>query len=358
MAQGMSPAGDPALHEFRVPQIIHPLHNSIPRELESRFDPVYSPLKNFEKNPARYTISYGRAAGPDIYRITEQKCPVQGGEITIRIFEPAPKEDGNGQIMKRAAYVNFHGGGWVFGGLSTDHDFCKTLVHGLEGHLVAFDVDYRLAPENKYPVPLDDCWTAFNWIRDHKATELNLDPSRFAVGGASAGGHLAAVTAHLCRDAGIPLRLQVLTVPVCDIHSSFTPEGVFDPKLTPYESYREMEYAPALPAARMAYFHRHFLGVPRPAPSNDDWKISPMRAPNFHGLAPALVSTAELDPLRDEGEAYAAKMEAAGVRVMMKRYPGVPHLIASLDGILEGGRQYNIAVIAALQEEMVEMEDL
>lgn len=99
--------------------------------------------------------------------------------------------------------------------------------------------------------------------------EFNLDPDRFAVGGASAGGHLAAVLAHLCRDAGIPLRLQILTVPVCDMHSTFTPEGVFDRKNCPYDSYREMEFAPVLPAARMAYFHRHFLGMPRPALSED-----------------------------------------------------------------------------------------
>lgn len=193
-------------------------------------------------------------------------------------------------MKKRAAYINFHGGGWVFGGLNVDHDFCKRIVHELDGELVAFDVDYRLAPENRYPTPVNDCWAAFNWvrstriahttsrqtdsstpvqIRSEKAAELSLDLDRFAVGGSSAGGHLAAVIALLCRDVNIPLRLQILTVPVCDLHRVFTPEGIFDRENCPYESYREMEFAPALPAARMAYFHRHFLGVPRPAPSQD-----------------------------------------------------------------------------------------
>lgn len=102
-----------------------------------------------------------------------------------------------------------------------------------------------------------------------KASEYNLDTDRMAVGGASAGGHLSAVIAHLCRDADVPLRLQILTVPVCDLHNVFTPAGEFDRKNCPYDSYREMEFTPALPMARMAYFHRQFLGVPRPSRSDD-----------------------------------------------------------------------------------------
>ncbi|KAJ6015250.1 esterase [Penicillium herquei] len=358
---------NPALHKPQFTEIQQPLHNSIPPELVDRYDPVYVehynknnagrlhthevPIEEFRKNPGRFLVAYGRAQGPDVYRITEQKCPVKGGEIFIRIFEPHPKLDEQGKQKKRAAYINFHGGGWVFGNLSTDHDFCKTLVDGLAGDLIAFDVDYRLAPENPFPIPVEDCWAAFNWIRNEKAAEFNLDTGRFAVGGASAGGHLAAVVAHLCRNEGIPLGLQVLIVPVCDMHH-FTPEGDFERDNCPYESYREMEFAPALPMARMAYFHRHFLGVPRPPPSDKDWKISPILASSFEGLAPALVSTAELDPLRDEGEAYAAKLKAAGVPVELKRFPGAPHTFHALDGILKVGQQGNAAVIAALKREV------
>ena len=175
-----SSLGDPDLHNFRAPDIIQPLHNSIPPELVPRYDPIYVsyynsfnagrlhthevPIEEFRKNPARYTISYGHSPGPDVFRITEQKCHVKGGEITIRVFEPAPKLDSQGQPKKRAAYINFHGGGWVFGGLGVDHDFCKRIVHRLDGDLVAFDVDYRLAPEHPYPIPLEDCWAAFNWV--------------------------------------------------------------------------------------------------------------------------------------------------------------------------------------------------
>lgn len=174
------PAGDKALHALRPTEISQPLHNSIPPELLPRFDPVYVeyynkynlgrlhthevPIEEFRKNPAKYTIAYGRATGPDVYRITEQKCPVKGGEIAVRIFEPAPITDDQGRPKKRAAYINFHGGGWVFGGLNNDHGFCKRVVHDLEGELVAFDVDYRLAPEHKFPIPVDDCWAALNWV--------------------------------------------------------------------------------------------------------------------------------------------------------------------------------------------------
>ncbi|KAE8372252.1 esterase [Aspergillus bertholletiae] len=361
-------AGDPNLHSLSPPTIIQPLHNSIPPNLLPRFDPVYVdhynkynagrlhthevPIEEFRKNPARYVTSYGRAPGPEIYRITEQKCPVQGGEIRVRIFEPKQSADEQGRPKQRAAYINFHGGGWVFGDLSSDHEFCKRVVHGLDGNLVAFDVDYRLAPEYRYPTAIEDCWAVFNWIRLQKAEEFNIDPDRMAVGGISAGGHLSAVLAHLCRDANIPLRLQILTVPACDLHNVFTPEGLFDRENCPYESYREMEFTPALPTARMAYFHKHFLGVPRPVRSEEDWKISPMLASSFSGLAPALVFTAEMDTLRDEGEAYAEKLKAAGCRVEAMRMPGVPHIFAHLDGILEAGKLYNKKVIMALEKEL------
>ncbi|THC92117.1 hypothetical protein EYZ11_008412 [Aspergillus tanneri] len=137
------------------------------------------------------------------------------------------------------------------------------------------------------------------------------------------------------------------------MHNVFTPNGDFDWDNCPYESYREMEFTAALPTAWMAYFHKQFLGVPRPAPSLEDWKISPMLAHNFSNLAPAFVFTAELDPLRDEGEVYAAKLKAAGCRVDLMRMEGVTHTFSGLDGILDVGKTYNKKVIEAMKKELI-----
>ncbi|OMP83722.1 AB hydrolase superfamily protein [Diplodia seriata] len=260
-----------------------PMLNAIPAHLVDRFDPAFVqqhnkyqlgrlhthqiPIEWVRANPAKYAISYGRAHFPTTrVKISEQKCPVKDGEITIRIFEPV---DGK---PKKPAYMNFHGGGWVFGGgLAKDHEFCKRLVHNLG--CVAFDVDYRLAPEYPHPTQLEDCWDAFRWMRA-KADEFGLDLEKLAVGGASAGGHLAAV----------------------------------------------------------------------------DWEVSPIKNPDLSNLAPALIVTAEMDPLRDEGEAYGRKMNEAGSKADIWRIPGVPHTVVHLDGILEGAQQFNAKAIKALSE--------
>lgn len=158
--------------------ITQPLLNSIPYHLLHHYDPafiekynLYSagrlathqvPIKLYRSNPSAYNIQYGRQIvdqGDTI--ITEEQCPVsnKSSSITVRIFQPGPSWD---EREARGVYVNFHGGGWFSGGLDTDFDFCKRLVHELG--IVVFDVDYRLSPEWKFPVPIEDCWEAFNWV--------------------------------------------------------------------------------------------------------------------------------------------------------------------------------------------------
>lgn len=185
-------------------------------------------------------------------------------------------------------------------------------------------------------------------IRDHKEKEFNLDLSRVAVGGCSAGGHLSAVIALMCREASIPLAFQLLSVPVCDMHV-FGRTGELRPD-QPYASYREMEFTQPLPAARMSYFHKAFLGNPRPEELDHDWRVSPMLAKSFAGLAPALVITAEMDPLRDEGEEYGRRLIEAGSKAQVVRIKGAPHTIMQLDALLEGGKEYNRIVVKALRE--------
>jgi acetyl esterase/lipase len=167
------------------------------------------------------------------------------------------------------------------------------------------------------------------------------------VGGCSAGGQLSAVVAHKCRDAEIPLAFQLLGVPVCDL-SIFTDVGELRPD-QPYDSYRELFNTQPLSSERMSYFHNAFLGCPRPKDLEEDWRVSPMLAKNFSGLAPALVVTAELDLLKDEGEEYARKMNAAGSKAEHHRIKGACHLIMQLDDIL-GGKEYNQVVIKALRK--------
>ncbi|EXJ85986.1 hypothetical protein A1O1_06355 [Capronia coronata CBS 617.96] len=338
-----------------------PLLNSIPAQLVPDFDPTYVeyynkynagrlathqvPIESYRADPFKYTIAYGRELVPnDGVKMTDQRCPVDGGEITVRVYER--EGSSSASAPRKPVYINYHGGGWVFGGLPTDHDFCKRIVRALD--CVVFDVDYRLAPEYKYPIPVEDCVAAFHWIRDQKVDEFNLDLSRIAIGGCSAGGHLSAVVAHVCRDAGIPLALQILSVPVTDLHV-FSRDGPIRPD-QPYPSYNDLADTQPLPRERMEYFHKAFLGTPRPDHLENDWKVSPILAPNFAGLAPALVITAEMDVLRDEGEAYGAKMKEAGCEVDIVRFKRAPHTFMLLDAILDSGKQYNEVTLAALKK--------
>lgn len=152
----------------------------------------------------------------------------------------------------------------------------------------------------------------------------------------------------MCRDNGIPLAFQMLGVPVCDL-SIFTPTGQLRPD-QPYDSYRELYHTQPLSAERMSYFHNHFLGIPRAKELDDDFRVSPILAKNFKGLAPALIITGEMDLLKDEGEAYGKKMNEGGSKAEVYMIKGACHLIAQLDDICEGGKEYNRVVLRALRE--------
>jgi acetyl esterase len=258
-----------------------------------------------ESTPAQARESMrSRTAGlgpfEDVAAMADHRVPVAGGEITVRVYSPA----GGGP---RPALVFYHGGGWVIGDLYTHDGICRSLANAA-GCVVA-SVDYRLAPEFKYPVASEDSYAALRWVVDN-AGRLGVDARRVAVGGDSAGGHLSAVVALMARERGGPaLVQQVLIYPVTN-HAFDTP------------SYRENATGYVLTRDGMRWFWNHYLA--RPEQGKEPY-ASPLLAPSLAGLPSALVLTAECDPLRDEGEAYAARLRDAGVPVTLTRYPGMFH---------------------------------
>jgi acetyl esterase len=216
--------------------------------------------------------------------------------------------------------VYFHGGGWVIGSIETHDALCRELT--MEAGVVVVSVEYRLAPEHKFPAAADDAYAAVRWVAQH-AAELGIDPARIGVGGDSAGGNLAAVVALQARDlGGPPLALQLLIYPItCD--DLGTP------------SYVENAEGYMLTRADMAWFWSQYLSDPA---QGDDPRVSPLRAGDLSGLPPAFILTAEYDPLRDEAEAYAARLEQAGVPVRMRRYDGMIHGFLRRLTLLDQGR--------------------
>jgi acetyl esterase len=240
--------------------------------------------------------------------------PSPAGTIPVRLYHPAGK-------APLPVFVYFHGGGWVIGDIESSDGLCRALCNAV--HCIVMSVDYRLAPEHPFPAAVDDSYQAVLWASENAAT-FGGDPSRIAVGGDSAGGNLAAVVAQIARDRGQPaLRYQLLVYPVTDAACD-----------TP--SYNNNAEGYFLTKDAMHWFWTHYLG------RNVDLSnplASPLRAHNFGGLPPALVITAEFDPLRDEGEAYADRLKSAGVPVQLTRYEGMIHGFFTMAGILDSGKK-------------------
>ena len=226
------------------------------------------------------------------------------GPIPARLYRP--KNSGNAALP---VLVFFHGGGWVLGYLDALDATCAQIAN-VSGCAVV-SVDYRLAPEHKFPKAVDDAYAATKWVADN-AKMLGIDPARIAVGGDSAGGNLAAVVCLMARDAGQAslVKYQLLIYPVTDAAMN-----------TP--SYRRFAQGYLLTSPAMAWFYAQYFNTPDDA---RDWRASPLRAASLHGLPPAFVLTAGFDPLRDEGEDYAARLaREAHVPVTVWRHAGQIH---------------------------------
>ena len=251
---------------------------------------------------------------PPIANVAERSIPGPAGPIPIRVYTP----DGSAPF---GVVVYFHGGGWVAGNLDTHDDICRALAN--EAGCVVASIDYRLAPEHKFPAAAEDAYAATCWVAEH-AAEIGGDPARLAVGGDSAGGNLTAMVALMARDRrGPAIAHQLLIYPVTD-YSFDTP------------SYRDNAEGYLLTRAGMEWYWGHYLASDA---DGDNPYASPLRARDLGGLPPALVITAEYDPLRDEGEAYAKRLREAGVPVMSTCYPGMIHSFFGQFQLLDQGKE-------------------
>jgi acetyl esterase len=258
-----------------------------------------------------------QATGGDpepVYQVSDRHAPGPDGELPIRVYRP-------GLGDHAPVLVYFFGGGWTLGSIDTSDGICRSLANAVG--CVVITVGYRLAPEARFPAAVEDCYTVTRWIADN-CGDLGVDAGRIAVGGDSAGGNLAAAVTLLARDRGGPaLTGQLLVYPNTDYS---TQSGSMRDNTDPYLFNR----------TSVAWYWQHYLSTP------DDGAnplASPLRASSLAGLPRALVITAEHDPLRDQGEAYAGRLRDDGVPVTCTRYDGMTHGFFAMAGILDGGRR-------------------
>ena len=270
------------------------------------------------------TLAAGAGDPEPIHRVEDRRIPGPAGDIPIRIYTP----EGDAPLP---LLVFFHGGGWVIGSIATHDALCRQLANA--AGCIVVSVDYRLAPEHAFPAAAEDAYAATRWVGENART-IGGDAARIAVGGDSAGGNLTAVVALMARDRGGPrLVFQLLVYPVTDAPSDNA-------------SYRENGKDYFLTTAQMDWFWKLYAGS---APNLDDPYLCPLRAKNLDRLPPALVVTAEHDPLRDEGEAYARRLDQAGVSARAKRYAGVFHGFFAMAQLLGRAREATDDATAALR---------
>lgn len=258
-----------------------------------------------------------------VHSAEDREIPGPAGSITLRVLRPSA--DPGLPVL-----VWFHGGGWATCSRRT-HDWLLRPVANAVPCVVVI-VEYRLAPEHPFPAAYEDCLATVQWLAGH-APEVGGDASRISIGGDSAGGNLAAAVALAARDAGIPLRLQVLIYPAVD-------DDVERPSMQANASGYGLE------RVDMEWYFDAYL--PEPA-MRTDWRALPMKATDVGGVAPALVITAEYDPLRDEGEAYAARLRDAGVAVTAHRYDGLVHGFFGQDLMIPAGASALTEVVDAVR---------
>jgi acetyl esterase len=290
---------------------VHPQALALAEQLGPALDITRSDLAEI-----RRTLDESSRLGPrpEVAAVKDLEIPGPAGPIPVRIYRPSERSS-------LPVLVYLHGGGWAICSLETHDVTCRQLANGAD--CIVVSVDYRLAPEHRFPAAPEDCYAALDWTARH-AESLGGDPRRLAIGGDSAGGNLGAAVSLMARDRkGPQLCHQLLIYPVT--------EHAFDT-----DSYRENADAPILTRELMRGFWGHYLA------REEDGRhpyASPLRAEELSGLPPAHLITAEYDPLRDEGEAYARRLAATGVPVVQKRYEGMVHGFFGFGDLIDVARE-------------------
>jgi acetyl esterase len=267
----------------------------------------------------------GAGRGEPVASVADRTVPGLAGPQAVRVYHPG----GAGPLP---VLVYFFGGGWSLGTLDTCDGVCRMLTNAAGCVTVA--VSYRLAPEHKFPAAVEDCYSGAAWVAAH-AAELGADPARVAVGGDSSGGNLAAAVTLLARDRGGPrFAHQLLVYPNTDYQAA-----------TP--SMREMNDPHFFNPKAVEWYWGLYLATPQ---DGTNPLASPLREPDLRGLPPATLISAEYDPLRDEGEQYAARLADAGVAVEVARYDGMPHAFFTMVGVLDAARDAVRYAAARLRE--------
>ena len=276
----------------------------------------------------RVMVSLMDEPAPALPRIEDIRIPGPAGEIPARVYSASAAK------TPQPTVAYFHGGGWVQGDLETHHGLCARLAKHAGVLVVA--VDYRLAPEHKFPAAVEDCLAAYRWLRT-KGRDVGADLSRVAVAGDSAGGNLSAVVSQLAASAGVPApTCQVLIYPAVDFSLETS-------------SHRELADGHVIPRDRILWYMEQYL---KSDADKSDLRASPLRAPSLEGQPPAMIVTAGFDPLRDEGRAYGDRLREAGVDVVYREYPGQIHAFVSLTKAIPQGMACTLEIAQYLRQRL------